>query len=59
MRLSKKTWREEVERILGISDILGSRQTKEQRQYYKRLKKKRQEKENKKKMKPQKSFKEK
>ena len=48
MRLSKKTWREEVERILGISDILGSRQTKEQRQYYKRLKKKRQEKENRK-----------
>lgn len=40
MRLSKKTWREEVKRILGISDILGSRQTKEQRQYYKRLKKK-------------------
>ena len=50
---------EEVKRILGISDILGSRQTKEQRRYYKRLKKKGQEKENKKKMKPQKSFKEK
>lgn len=27
-------------RILGIGDILGSRQTKEQRRYYKRLKKK-------------------
>ena len=28
------------QRILGIGDILGSRQTKEQRRYYKRLKKK-------------------
>lgn len=48
-------------RILGIGDILGSRQTKEQRRYYKRLKKKKtktQEKENQKKMKPQKIFKE-
>lgn len=28
------------QRILGIGDILGSRQTKEQRRYFKRLKKK-------------------
>lgn len=28
------------QRTLGIGDILGSRQTKEQRRYYKRLKKK-------------------
>ena len=33
------------QRILGIGDILGSRQTKEQRRYYKRLKKKKKRKE--------------